>query len=331
MSAIWIILFMMASAAYSGLETGGYLLNRIRLRYRTRHGDLAAKRLSRVLSDSYLFIFTVLIGNNIAVYLVSRSVTNLYLQNGFSGSGQTLLGFIPWTAETAATLTLTLPLFIFAEMWPKNLFRRNPDVLMYRLSGWLYLSWGLLRPITSGLKLFFHLLTGGRSSGEALSNVSLSLQGLREYFLDDSFQESLSEHQHGMIDNLVSMHRVPVNDLMRPVKSIASVSETLTVQEALDVMKTQNVEQLAVYRGSARRLTGYITLFDLMNPDLKPSESIKLHLKKLVRLHSGWSLSRAFRRLQKAGSAPAIVTDRTSLAIGMLSLRDIARHIVSSS
>ncbi|MBI9020112.1 MAG: DUF21 domain-containing protein [Verrucomicrobia bacterium] len=330
MTLLLILLFILLSAMFSGFETGGYLLNRIRLRYRARHGDRAARRLQRVLADAHLFIFTVLIGNNIAVYLVSRSVTQLYLRAGISEHSEDLFGFIPWSAETAATLTLMLPLFLFAEIIPKNLFRRQADILMYRLSGGLLLVWRLLLPITTGLKMLFNLLTGGRGRSDRLSGISLSLEGLREYFSEESRRTALSDHQHGMIDNLVSMHRKPVRDLMQPAASIISVAENATVRKTLDLLRARGVEQIAVYSGSVRRLIGFVTLFDLMDPILKPTDSIRPHVRKMIRLPAGMPLTHAFRRLRLSPATPAVVMDRSSLAVGMLHLRDIADYIVNN-
>ena len=60
----------------------------------------------------------VLIGNNIAIYLLSNQVTNIYLKNGFSANSL-IFGFLPWNAEVIATLTLIFPVFLFAEIIPK--------------------------------------------------------------------------------------------------------------------------------------------------------------------------------------------------------------------
>lgn len=331
MSILAILFFIILAGFYSGLEIGGYLLNRIRLRFRARHGNRAACRLQRVLSDAHLFIFTVLIGHNIAVYLVSRKVTQLYLQSGLSEHSEALLGFIPWNAEIAATVTLVIPLFLFAEIIPKNLFHRRPDTLMYSASGLLLFSWAIFRPLTHVLKLFFNLLTGGRGQSDVLSGFTLSVQGLREYFEEDSQCADLSDHQNGMIDHLVSMHRIPVRNLMQPFSSVVSVPEQSTVQHALNLMRSRDVEQMVVYRGAMRNVIGFVSLFDLMDPALDPSTSITLHLRKLVRISDSISLSLAFRQLRQSPSIPAIVTDRSSLAIGLLRLRDIAGHIVSES
>ena len=331
MSVITIILFVVLAGFYAGLETGGYLLNRIRLRFRARHGDRAAHRLQRVLADAHLFIFTVLIGHNIAVYLVSRKVTQLYLHSGAFEKSDALFGFLPWNAEMASTLTLVIPLFIFAEIIPKNLFHRNPDSLMYRTSGWLLFSWTVFRPLTTLLKMFFNLLTGGRGGSDVLSGSSLSLQGFRDYFSEESRCATLSDHQHGMIDHLVAMHRVPACDVMQPLATIISISDQSTIEKTLGLMRSRHVEQVAVYHGGGRCLTGFVSLFDLMNSEVELTDSIQGVVRKMVRVPARLPISQVFQQLRTSAGSPAVVLDRSSLAVGMLQLRDIAEYIVSDS
>lgn len=331
LTILFITLCILLAGTYSGLETGGYRINRIRLRHRSRHHDRAAGSLRRVLADAHLFIFTVLIGHNISVYLVSRSVTQLYLRGGLSEHAPALFGIIPWNAETAATLTLMLPLFLFAEIIPKNLFNRRADVLMYRLSGVLKFTWRILLPVTVPLNLLFNLLAGRRGRSDGLSGFSLSLQGLREYFTEETRRTALSDHQHGMIDNLVAMHRVPVCDVMQPLTGSISVPETAAVGEVLALMRAHSVELVTVHRGSTRRLTGFVTLFELIDPAVSSSGSIKPHIRKLIRISADLSLTRAFRRLRQAVGTPAVIVDRAARTVGILHLRDVARYLVSGS
>lgn len=330
MQLILIAALILLAGLYGGCETGGYLLNRIRLRYRVRSENRAAHRLQTVLSDAYLFIFTVLIGHNLAVYLVSRNVTRLYLEAGLSDHAESVWGFLPWNAETAATLTLMLPLFIFAEIIPKNLFRRRADTLMYSSAGLLQFSWKIFRPLTAFLKMLFNLFTGGKGNSEALNGFSLSLQGLREYFSEETRRESLSAYQHSMISNLVAMHRIPVRQVMQPAVSVAAVPYHATIEAAREMMRERKVEQLAVYRGSVRNIVGVINLFDLIDSSLNPADSISSRQHKIVRLSAELPLTRAFRRLRQTPSVPVAVTDRTLRTVGLLHLRDIARYIVQS-
>ncbi len=328
LSICLIAVALAGSMLFSGLETGGYLLNRIRLRSRARQGDRAARRLQYSLRDAHRFIFTVLIGNNIANYIISREVTRLYSGAGLHARGDLLFGVIPWSAEAAATLTLMLPLFLFGELIPKNIFRHHADTLMYRCSALLRLVQWTLSPATAFLKALFNLLTGGRGRREEMDGFSLSLQGLREYFTEDTRRAVLSAHQHGMIDNLVTMHRTSAQQVMKPAAGMVQVSEKASVRQVLDLMRTRNVDQVAVCRGSARSVTGFINLFDLMDPSLSPDDPVSPLLHKTIRVTADMPLTRAFRLLRKRGEQTAVIVDRSARVVGLLHIRDIARYIV---
>ena len=63
-----IIIGILFSALFSGMETGGYTLNRIKLKRRVIEKNEPACRLHQALKRPYRYIFTVLVGNNIAIY-----------------------------------------------------------------------------------------------------------------------------------------------------------------------------------------------------------------------------------------------------------------------
>jgi putative hemolysin len=326
-----IVFFAGVAGLFAGLETGGYLLNRIRLRFLARQREhQAARRLQFVLRDAHRFIFTVLIAQNIAIYLVSRSVTQLYLRTGLGEHSELSPTFLPWNAEVAATLTLMIPLFIFSEILPKNIFRQHADSLMYRFAGLLSFFCGIFQPITALLKWLFSRLAGGRGRTEALCGFSFSLQGLHDYFSEESRRDILSDHQRRMIENLVSMHRVSVQQVMHPVARAAAISEQASIREGIDRMREGDVDQIVVYRGSLRRILGWVSLFDLMDPSLKPSDSVKPLIRKMVRIPAGLTLDKALRRLRIAPEAPALVLTRSSRAEGLLRLSDLTRHIVKT-
>lgn len=329
-SSFMLLLYLSGSAFFSGMETGGYLLNRLRLRRRVRKGDRRAQRLHQGLGDAHRFIFTVLIGNNLAIYLLSRDVTQLYLSGGLRDGGL-LFGFIPWNAETAATLTLLLPLFVFGELLPKNWFHRYADTLMYRFSFLLLFFEKLFMPLTVLLQRLSALVAGREQNQRIFNGVSLSLQGLQEYFVGDMCGHLLSAHQHGMIDNLVSLRRIPVRNLMLPISEVICLPDRATVATVLDTMQKRDCEQVVLYKGGVRQVVGYVTLFDLMDSAINLETPVSASMRKMIRLSSTLSANRALRRLRQTPAIPAVVLDRTSKALGVLHLRDVAAYIVSSS
>jgi putative hemolysin len=329
-SAGLLLIYLAGSAFFSGMETGGYLLNRLRLSRRVRRGERSAQRLHYALQDAHRFIFTVLIGNNLANYLLSRDVTRLYLNSGLRDGGL-LFGVIPWNAETAATLTLLLPLFIFGELLPKNWFHRHADTLMYHFSFLLLFFEKLFLPLTSLLKRLSALLAGREGDRRIFNGVSLSLQGLQEYFGGDMCGHLISAHQHGMINNLVSLRRIPIRELMTPVSEVICLPDRSTVATVLDMMRERDCEQVMLYRGGVRRIVGCVTLFDLMAPAMDSDAAAEVYMRKMPRLSSALSANRALRRLRRTPTLPAVVLDRTSKAVGVLHLKDVAAYIASGT
>lgn len=326
-----LLLYLLGSALFSGMETGGYLVNRLQLRTRARRGERSARRLLRALGDAHQFIFTVLIGNNLAIYLLSREVTRLYLKQGGLREGTMLWGFIPWNAEAAATLTLLFPLFLFGELLPKNWFHRHADRLMYRVSWGLLFFERLFVPLTFLLKRLSVVLAGREQGQRIFNEVSLSLQGLQEYFCGERCDGLLSSHQHGMIDHLVSLHRVSVRELMTPLAAAERISLHASIGEVLERMRRRDCEQVLLCGRGARRVVGYLSLFDLMDPSLDPELPCAPFLRPLVEIPAAFSANQALHQLRQNPKTPAIVLDRSARAMGVLQFRDIAIHIVSGS
>lgn len=319
-----ILLGFLFSALFSGMETGSYMINRIRLRQRELEQSRSATLLANLLRQPHIFIFTVLIGNNVAIYLLSKSVTDLYLAGGLGG-GHTLLGFIPWNAEMAATLTLVFPLFLFAEVAPKNLFRKKADTLMYLLVGIMRLFVLALYPFTWPLKKLFSLLTRGMDEESGRELHRLSPAGLKEYFSAGKKEGLISSQQSHMMDSVISMHDVPVRRLMKPIKTIPRLPAEASVAD---------FKRLAARRNSTYALlmhkhvvVGMISIFAIVNRRLKDNDPLRAYADEVLKIQENRSLKSAFYRLRRNPRHSAVILDARRHPIGFIRLEDIARHI----
>ena len=325
LSAICSILVgFLFSALFSGVETGSYMINRIRLRQRERAGYPSARTLARLLRNSHIFIFTVLIGNNIAVYFLSKTVTDLYLENGLS-VGRFLLGFIPWNAEMAATLTLMFPLFIFAEVAPKNLFRKKADQLMYRLAGLLRLLVWAFYPITWPLRQLFRLLTHNLDEAAGCELHRLSPEGLKDYFSEGEREGVISSHQSQMMDNATSMHSIPVRSLMVPLKKTPTLHAQASVADFKRVVARHKATFVLLLDKHA--VVGIVSMFSLINRRLANDAQLRPYAEEILIIKENQNLKSAFYRLRRNPRHSAVVVDARGHPVGFLRLEDIARYI----
>ena len=319
-----VLIGFLFSALFSGIETGSYMINRIRLRQRELERRPAAITLSRLMRKPLIFVFTVLIGNNVAVYLLSKTVTDRYLAAGIDPSG-VLLGFIPWNAEVAATLTLTFPLFILAEVGPKNLFRKKADTLMYRLAGLMRLLVLLCYPLTWPLKQLFRLMTHGMDTEAGREVHRLSPDGLREYFSAGAKEGVISPEQSRMMDNATSMHGTPVRALMTPLKKTPRLPGDATEAD---------LKRLCARRESAyallmdrHRVVGMVSLFSIVNRKLGDDQPLRPCAEDMPEIRESRNLKSAFYRLRRNPRHSAVVVDARKHPVGLIRLEEIARYI----
>lgn len=314
----------LCSALFSGVETGSYMINRIKLHRRKRERRRSAEWLTAILRYPYIFMYTILIGNNLAAFLLSKEVTDMYLAGGLE-AGNLLFGFLPWNAETAATLTLMFPLFLFGEVGPKNLFRKKADVLMYKLAGLLRMLVIVLLPITLPLKYLFKALThgGGRSAGRDLHR--LSADALREYFSVGEQEGFISSDLNRMVDNVTSMYQVPVRMLMTPFRKMPQLPDTATVADLKDLLSRRDT--LYVVLMHKHSVAGLISMFTVINRKLADADLLKPYADEPLKIEESRNLKSAFYRLRRNPRHSAVVCDALNHPVGFIQLEDIARYI----
>lgn len=323
-SIVTIVLCFLFCALFAGAETGSYMINRFRLRHRERERQHSAIALARLLKYPYLFIYTMLIGNNITVFMITKEVTDLYMSTGMENE-RLLLGFIPWTAEMAATLTLMFPLFLLAELWPKNFFRKRADTLMYRLARLLRLLVLALLPITWPLRQLFRFLTHGEDSAATRDLHRLSPDALREYFSTGEKEGVITSHQNRMLDNVTSMHRVQVRELMTPFQDIPSLPDSATVDDFKQMIARRKTGYaIMVHRHS---VVGLVSMFTVIARKLEGGELLKPYAEDVLRLPESGNLKSAFYRLRRNPHHSAVVVDIRKHPVGFVRLEDIARFI----
>lgn len=322
-------LFFALSALFSGMETGAYLVSRVRVREQARRGIRRAERLQRLLGGTNRLVFALLIANNAANYLLAHRMTHVYLQAGWGEAGSREWAGLSWNAEVMATLTLMLPLFFLGELVPKNLFRQYADRLMMVFSGYAAWTQRLLYPLTSPLLWLFRRWVPDESRRGAEAGFSLSLQGVHDYVAEAESLTEANDQRQELIRNLTGLHRMAVRDVMQPLAVETILPYNATVAEAIQRMRESGSERLLVCRGSIRRSVGWVDLLDLLDPEMDPGRPAHQIAHKPIRLAETLGLADAARRLQNSDpECSALVTGSNGRTTGSLSLLDIIAFVV---
>ena len=315
------------SGLFSGMETGSYSVNRIKLKRKVLERNSKAERLNSIISTPYKFIFMVLIGNNIAIYVLSNQVTNIYLKNGFS-TNNLIFGFLPWNAEVVATLTLIFPVFLFAEIVPKNVFRIWADHIMYSLSILIKLFNILFTPLTWPIENFFKIIINDENKNMSALFHKVSPNILKEELSLIKENEVISEFQVMMIENVIDMHKIPITSMMQTLKKEYLISINSKVRDIKEKMKNHKIKDIFVLED--KKIIGIISSNDLLIRKYDDNDSIKKIINEPLRIESHRSLKAAFYRLRNSSLNIAVIFDKNENFIGTISLNDVIKFILKN-
>jgi CBS domain containing-hemolysin-like protein len=305
---------ILAAGFFSGMETGAYCLNRLRLRYRQEKGWRSARLVNGLLRDPQTLIATTLVGHNLAIYVVTSMVS---IEIAHWGAGR---------AELWSTLILTPLIFAFAEVAPKDLFRNHADTLFYALSSLIRVFKYAFYPVTFLLKALSHglaLLLGIR---EAEMSSLFSRSRLRHTFFEGAREKVLTDYQDQLARNIMELKETTLKEVMVPRKKAVMLSNDLSPEDVLDVARKNRFSRYPVYQGRPSNLIGIVNVFELFFEE-RPGLTIRNYIREVPFLHQESKVDSALLKIQKSGQPMGIVTDGRK-AVGIVTIKDLVEEIV---
>ncbi len=312
MSTSMLILFLslaiigiVGSALYSGIETGLYTINRVRLTVRAGQGDGRASWLLGLVQKPARMLTVLLLGNNIANYVSSFGVAGM-----LEGAGISTIGAIVINAAILVPL-----LFIFGEVLPKDLFRTQTDRWSYACTGFLrttarvLLCTGLLPVVV----LFAKLADRG-------SSFTSARQRLGQLLKEGMGAGVLTEEQTTLLDRALAMRDVPVTGEMVPWMQVQSINPDLAGEVRLDAIRGRPYTRLPVVETNGT-LVGELGVLDALLDPERPTLAI---MKDPVTVIDTLTIPGAMEALRREGRSMAIVIDRHGRPRGLVTMKDLA-------
>jgi len=313
---IWLLLLVLVllSALFSGSETGFYSVSDLRLEADAKAGRGSARWIKRLLGDESGLLITILIGNNLAIELVT-----LLGEHQLSGSGLVPAAWM----DLVLTLTLTPILFFFAELLPKDLFRRRP----YSLLAWA------VRPMAVFYIAFWPLMVVMRALGNLVQRVLgiedddiYQVRGrdlVVEVLEEGSRRGTLEARAETMAKNALGLSALKLSDVMTAWDQVEKLDlESQSAETSRERVARAEHSRLPVLRAGA--VVGYVHQLEVLAAD--PAEDPEEHLHKLLCLDPGTSVQVALGRLRTFGKRAALVGELDA-PVGLVSLKDLAERI----
>ncbi|MFM1832927.1 MAG: hypothetical protein RLZZ461_1243 [Planctomycetota bacterium] len=304
---------VVASALCSGLETGLYVVNRVRLAVRAGRGERRAARLERELERPDRLLATLLIANNAANYAGSLGVAAVI---------ETLVSPI-WAIVVLNTLVVVPILFVLGETVPKDLFRTRADQWTPRFATGLGVARTLLTlvglvPLFAAISNLVRWLVGERSEDAGSPRARVT-----RFIRESHASGSLSEAQLDLADRAMAMRRRTVSGEMTPWRQVATVSfEDSSLDGRSLARRTVRSRLPVVDRG---RVVGLVEVQELLlnGGDLQAATD-----STVPRFDPTTPAFAALESLRRQRRPVGIVEDASGRPLGMVTLKDLVEPLL---
>jgi CBS domain containing-hemolysin-like protein len=307
-----------ASFMFSGMEAGVFALSRLRIRQQMRAGRASARVLHNLLDNPENFLWTILIGNTVANFLILGLL--------FAWLHAQLATRPGWFV--AALISAVFFFYTFCDLLPKMLFRVFPNRLCLLLAQPFRLIHLILRPLVSAVEWVSGLIlqwTGGKMFTGHLFGNREELK-----FLMQESARGFSTEERAMITRVLDLQSLTVRQVARPMASAVSINTGTPMDEVLALCGEKQLTRLPVWedKEGQRRISGVLSLDTLIyQTDFDPAKRAGDYMKPALYLDEDLRLELALQRMQRGGQRLAIVLGRDRRETGIVSLEDILRVV----
>ncbi|HEX7863076.1 MAG TPA: CNNM domain-containing protein [Verrucomicrobiae bacterium] len=319
----WLLLIVLplclaTSFLCAGMEAGIFTLGRWRIAQQMRAGQARAARLYAYLQNTENFLWTILVGNTLALFFAMWIIAVALVRALPDRPGLFWLSYI----------AVAFGFYAFCDLLPKTLFRRFPNRLCLSMSapfGVLHIA---LFPIVSLVESIANLLlrwTGGRTFK---GHVFSSRHELRLLLEDTS--EALTSEERGMIARVFDLHNIAVRQIAIPFARVPPLGANDLLGDALARFRETPANILPVWNADPRnrRIAGFLEAKRVIyEPNLQLSEEINRHLTPAMYVDEDIRVHDALRRMQRTGQRMAVVLSRERREIGLITVEEILKVI----
>jgi len=249
-----IVVGVLLTAFFAGAETGLYRAARLRLMLDAMGGSWSARGLLWLANQPSLFVATMLVGTNVASYLVSLAAV---LANGHGSES--------YWAEMATTLALTPVLFVYGELVPKSYFLEAPNRLLRRAGPLVLVCTVIFLPVSGLLWGLNRLLARWLGQSNQPPRASLARRELRRLVEEGQEAGILHPAQQALAQGVFAIANRPLHEFLAPTAAVPRARAGTPRDEIISMARRLEASVVVVEQvGESRPLVGYYRVLELM-------------------------------------------------------------------
>ncbi|MDB9899533.1 hemolysin family protein [Flavobacteriaceae bacterium] len=319
-----IIICLMLSAFFSGMEIAFISSDRIFLEIEKNQGNIVARILTRITETPSKFIAAMLVGNNISlvvygIFMGDRIISLLYPEANGANLSISILFY--------QTLISTVIILLTAEFLPKVFFQLYANKLIkffiIPAAAFYYIFYPItffVIKITDGLlRLFF------KTSAE-VAEISFSKGELGDYIekqVESVTDKEKLDSEIQIFQNALEFSDLKAREVMVPRAELVALDIDKDIQELKELFMTTGLSKIPVYQNSVDDILGYVHAFEL----LKKPTSIRSILLPVEFIHEPLPINEVLNRLTRKRKSLAVVLDEYGGTSGIITVEDIVEEL----
>ncbi len=327
MTTIGVIIILLVSAFFSGMEIAFVSSNKLRMEMDKASPSLVGRALNVFYTHPSDFISTLLIGNNIALVIYGILMASIIEMYVFGPLGfQAQQGWVLLTQ----TILSTLVVLVVGEYLPKTLFRINPNGAMRLLALPALCFYVVLYPVsrfTSWLSRLLLRLFGVRikSRQPSPSFTKVDLDHLIQSNIDDVSGREEIEEEVRFFQNALEFRNVKVRECIVPRNEIDAVS----VNAPLEALRSKFVEsgksKIIIFREDMDDIVGFVHNSEMFR--LTPADDWTTVIREASIVPETMSAQKLLQSMLQQKRSIAIVVDEFGGTSGIVTLEDLVEEI----
>lgn len=325
-----IILMLILSAFFSGMEIAYVSSNKVFLEIQKQKKDVIARVLSVITLKPSKFIATMLIGNNIALVVYGFLMGDLlagWFASLLPAQNKILNYLLIDLSLFSQTVISTAVILLTAEFIPKVFFQiyantfvrffAIPSFVFYKLFSWI--SDFVLWISDTILKKFF------KTEGDQV-NLALTRDELGNYISEqiESMDESDDvDSEIQIFQNALEFPELKAREVMIPRTEILAVDYLESLEKVTELFISSGYSKIIVYKNSIDDILGYVHAFELFN---KP-KNIRSIIRPVEFVPETILIKDVMNFLIKKRKSVAVVIDEYGGTSGIMTIEDIVEEL----
>ena len=332
---IGLIITMLFSAFFSGMEIAFVSSNRLRAEMDREKNGLAQRAISKFYQHPNDFVSTMLVGNNIALVIYGILFATIFDATLFSQIESDGI------RVTLDTILSTFVVLFTGEFLPKTIFKSNPNTMLTIFAVPAWLCYVILYPISR----FASLLSKGllrlvgvkmNSETEDKEFRKVDLDYLVQTSIDNAADDNDIEEEVRIFQTALDFGDTKVRDCMVPRTEIDAVEDTCSIEQLRQRFVESGHSKIVVYHEDIDHIIGYIHSSEMfrLNEELRAKHDTSADMTlppSLVRsmtfVPETMLASKMMQIFLSQKKSLGVVVDEFGGTSGLIALEDIVEEI----